>query len=138
MYVLAVLFLSISSQDVSTQPFSYQGKTVNNVIAELTGERDIVLATGGGAVLDSENRARLVSRGFVIYLEAPIDLLVARTARDRKRPLMQEADDPRARVIELLEHRDPLYRQTADMIVKTDRRSSRIVVKEILRRLAEL
>ena len=66
------------------------------VIDELTQRRGVVLATGGGAVLDPENRARLRERGKVIYLYATAEQLLSRTAKDRNRPLLQTAD-PRAR-----------------------------------------
>ena len=107
------------------------------MIEQLTEREGIVLATGGGAVLDEENRARLRTRGFAIYLDAPVDLLLERTARDKHRPLLQ-TDDPRAKLIALAEEREPLYQQVADMVVKTDRRTARHVVKEIVRRLGQL
>lgn len=104
------------------------------VIEELTAREGIVLATGGGAVLSPENRARLRERGRVIYLEAPLDALVERTARDRNRPLLQ-TEDPAARLAAILAEREPLYRESADLVVGTDRRPIRRVVGEILRRL---
>ncbi len=107
------------------------------MIEQLTERDGIVLATGGGVVLDEANRSRLRTRGFAIYLNAPIDLLVERTARDRQRPLLQ-IDDPKAKLVELVTERDPLYQQVADMVVKTDRRTARHVVKEIVRRLTQL
>jgi shikimate kinase len=107
------------------------------MIEQLTERDGIVLATGGGAVLDEENRSRLRTRGFAIYLNAPIELLLERTARDKQRPLLQ-TDDPRAKLTALAAEREPLYQQVADMVVKTDRRTARHVVKEIVRRLSEL
>jgi len=107
------------------------------MIEQLTERDGIVLATGGGAVLDEENRSRLRTRGFAIYLNAPIELLLERTARDKQRPLLQ-TDDPRAMLTALAAEREPLYQQVADMVVKTDRRTARHVVKEIVRRLSEL
>lgn len=107
------------------------------VIAELTEREDLVLATGGGVVLDRDNRSHLVSRGLVIYLQAPLEQLVERTSSDRNRPLLQ-TEDPRARLTTLLAERDPLYRQVADLIVKTDHRTVRSVVKEIHKRLSRL
>ena len=107
------------------------------MIEELTALDDVVLATGGGAVMDEENRAHLMSRGFVVYLNAPAMLLVERTARDRSRPLLQ-TEDPEQRVRELLAERDPVYRQVADTVVETDRRSARHVVREIQTRLEAL
>ena len=107
------------------------------MIEQLTERDGIVLATGGGAVIEEDNRARLRTRGFAIYLNAPIELLLERTARDKQRPLLQ-TDDPKAKLIALAEEREPLYQQVADMVVKTDRRTARHVVKEIVRRLGQL
>jgi shikimate kinase len=112
-------------------------KRERDMIELLSEKEGVVMATGGGAILDESNRSLLRTRGFAIYLNAPIDLLVERTARDRSRPLLQ-TDDPRSRLVELMAKRDPLYRQVADMVVKTDRRTARHVVKEIVRRLALL
>ena len=89
-----------------------------SVIDELTQRDGIVLATGGGAVLREENRNHLGGRGLVIYLYATLDRLMDRTHRDKNRPLLQ-TDDPRAKLQELIEIRDPLYRQTADIIYDT-------------------
>lgn len=106
------------------------------VIADLTAEQGIVLATGGGAVLDPENRSLLAAKGFVIYLNATIEQLVERTSRDNKRPLLQ-TPDPAQRIREILQQRDPLYREVADVVVDTTNRPVRKVVNEIEQRLAE-
>lgn len=106
------------------------------MIDELTRLGGIVLATGGGAVLREENRQRLKERGVVIYLYASLDQLYERTARDRNRPLLQ-TEDPRGKLEQLLTERDPLYREVADMVVHTDDRSIKSVVKEILVRLEQ-
>jgi shikimate kinase len=105
------------------------------VIEEVTGGRDLVVATGGGAVLDPDSRALLRARGTVVYLKAPLEVLVRRTCRDRNRPLLQTAD-PRARLLQIVAERDPLYREVADLIVETDHRTVRSVVNEVARRLA--
>jgi shikimate kinase len=106
------------------------------IIDELSQRSGIVLATGGGAVLDPENRACLRERGMVIYLYATIDHLLARTAKDRNRPLLQTAD-PRGRLQELLQARDALYREVADMVVDTGGRSARSAEREILAKIRE-
>lgn len=103
-------------------------------IAELTARSRIVLATGGGAVLDPQNRRHLKERGTVIYLHAPLELLLERTARDRGRPLLQ-TEDPATRLSQILRERDPLYREVSELTIETDRRSPRGTVKEILGRL---
>lgn len=104
------------------------------VIELMTQQHDVVLATGGGAILREANRDVLRARGFVIYLETSIDQQLERTARDRNRPLIQTAD-PRATLEALLAKRDPLYRDTADLILRTDRRHPRMVISEILKAL---
>ncbi len=106
------------------------------MIDELTQLDDIVLATGGGAVLREENRQRLKERGVVIYLYASLDQLYERTSRDRNRPLLQ-TEDPRGKLEQLITERDPLYREVADMVVHTEDRSIKSVVKEILVRLKQ-
>jgi len=78
----------------------------------------IVLATGGGAVLAAENRYALRERGVVIYLRASLDELVRRTARDRNRPLLA-TPNPRGTLAVLLERREPLYQEVADLVVET-------------------
>jgi len=104
------------------------------VIDELTQRQNLVLATGGGAVLDPENRRHLQSRGTVIYLHADIEQLLERTRKDRNRPLLQ-TDDPRARLEALMAERDPLYREVADIILETGQRGVRHAVQTLLRRL---
>jgi len=106
------------------------------IIDELTQRSGIVLATGGGAVLDPENRACLRERGTVIYLYATVDQLLARTAKDRNRPLLQ-TPDPRGRLQELLLARDALYREVADAVVDTGGRTARSAEKEILAKIRE-
>jgi shikimate kinase len=104
------------------------------VIEDLVAEERIVLATGGGAILSPENRQNLAARGVVIYLQCTPEQQFARTSRDRSRPLLQ-TEDPLARLRELMDERDPLYRQVADLVVSTERRGTASVVKEIRRRL---
>lgn len=104
------------------------------VLDELTEKKGIVLATGGGAILKPENRQFLMSRGTTIYLYANIDTLLERTSKDRNRPLLQ-TEDPRAKLQELLDIRDPLYRETADIIIDTGKDSVRLALKEILEKI---
>ncbi|MCB8888949.1 shikimate kinase AroK [Vreelandella malpeensis] len=102
-------------------------------IDELTRLSGVVLATGGGAVLREENRRALRERGTVVYLFTTVEQQLKRTARDKNRPLLQRVD--REQVLnEMFTLRDPLYRATADVIVRTDRRSPRAVVSDILHR----
>jgi len=100
-------------------------------IDDLSRIDGVVLATGGGAVLSSENRSHLCGRGFVVYLYTTVDQQVARTEKGRQRPLL-ESDDPRGILEELLQQRDPLYREVADLVVETDGRRVHAVAKEIV------
>lgn len=104
------------------------------VIDELTQRDGQVLATGGGSVLDPDNRRNLSSRGFVVYLYCSPEQQYERTMRDRNRPLLQ-TEDPLGTLQSLLEERDPLYREVSDLVVTTERRSASTVAKEIVRRL---
>ena len=106
----------------------------SSVIADLVRMDNIVLATGGGAVLRAENRAELSRHGVVVYLRASIDDLLARTMHDKNRPLLQTAD-PRAKLQSLLEQRDPLYREVADIVVDTSQQNVNLLVSRLLDQL---
>lgn len=104
----------------------------SQVIDELTLRPGIVLATGGGAVLREANRLCLHDRGFVVYLSADIDHLLARTGRDRNRPLLR-TDNPRAVFERILAEREPLYRETAHLVLSTNAGNVREAVAAIVR-----
>ena len=101
---------------------------------DLTGRDNIVLATGGGAVLRPENREALQNRGVVIYLRANPHDLWLRTRRDKNRPLLQ-TEDPKARLEALYEVRDPLYRECAHFVIETGRPSVNGLVNMVLMQL---
>ncbi len=88
------------------------------VIDELTRRDDIVLATGGGAVLSAENCNALRARGTVVYLRATVRDLLNRTRHDKNRPLLQTSD-PQAKMTAIFEQRDPLYREVAHVVIET-------------------
>jgi len=106
------------------------------VLGELTALRDVVLATGGGAVLSADNRRLLAARGTVIYLHASADALYERVRQDRNRPLLA-TDDPAGRLRELYQNRDPLYRDIADMVIETGRQSVQNLARELFNRIRE-
>lgn len=104
------------------------------VLAGMTAMENIVLATGGGVVLDPRNREHLRSRGCVIYLHGQPRDLWQRTRHDKSRPLLQTGD-AQARLQELYEARDPLYREVADLVVDTGRQNVNSLVAQVLSRL---
>ncbi|MBK7899610.1 MAG: shikimate kinase [Azonexus sp.] len=101
-------------------------------IKDLTGESGIVLATGGGVVLNPENRSALHDTGWVVYLNVPPELLHERTRNDRNRPLLR-VEDPLARLRDLYAQRDPLYRETAHCIAEGARMPASTMVNHLLR-----
>lgn len=103
-------------------------------IEVLTAMDRIVLATGGGAILLSENRLRLADRGCVVYLETSVAQQVDRVKQARNRPLLNNVDST-STLTQLLAERAPLYREIADVIVSTDGRKVRSVAEDILREL---
>ncbi len=105
-----------------------------NIIDILSAEDNQVLATGGGAVLRSDNRSNLQGRGTVVYLQASVAQQLERTSRDKNRPLLQ-TPDPSIVLHDLMEKRHPLYIQVADVVVDTERRNPKAVVNDIIAEL---
>lgn len=122
--------------------FAYEGEggfreRERAVIADLTQLHGVVLATGGGAVIDERNRKLLAMRGLVVYLRVSVDSQLKRTSRDRSRPLLQ-VENPRQRLIELINMREPWYREIAEITVDTDRESMAVIMGRIVRQLERL
>lgn len=112
-------------------------KRESRVLAEIAAQKGLLLATGGGAVLAEENRNILKQQGYVVYLSASVSQLLERTAHDRNRPLLQ-VDNPREVIEKLLEDRDPLYREVADLVVVTEKRKPQLVAEDIVREVRHL
>ncbi len=110
-------------------------KRESAAIDTLTQRKRIVIATGGGAVLDPESRSRMASRGTVIYLQTSVHEQLKRTRRSTHRPLLQ-TKDPKAALSSLLEIRDPLYREIADIVFPTDGQKVPNVARELAERLS--
>lgn len=106
------------------------------VIEEITALENVVLATGGGAVLGPRNRELLKTRGTVVYLRASVNELWSRTRHDRNRPLLQTAD-PYGRLCELHAERDPLYREVAAVTIETGTQSLKTLVGKLEQRLGD-
>jgi shikimate kinase len=106
-------------------------------IFEVTEANDIVLATGGGVVVNPDNRRRLHETGWVVYLDVPPVLLYERTRHDRNRPLLN-VPDPMARLEELYAARDPLYREIAHIVVDGSHLVASGIVQHLLREFTRL
>ena len=89
------------------------------LLNELCDRKNIVLATGGGAVLSEKNRDVLKSCGKVVYLYATPQQILKRTCQDKKRPLLQ-VENRKEAIERLVVERDPLYREIADLIVESE------------------
>jgi shikimate kinase len=105
-------------------------KREKKVIKDLTSLSNIVMAAGGGAVLEKTNRKSLTENGLVIYLRASAEKLLKRTGKDNNRPLLQ-TEDPLSRIKCLLEEREPLYKEVADLIIDTDGLTLRQIIQDI-------
>ena len=119
--------------------FEHEGEAAfrqreSEALASIVAQCRSVIATGGGAVLRPENRELLRTRTVCVFLDASHDLLWKRLRRDRRRPLLQVAD-PEARLRELSAERDPLYRETAHVVVEVDGLPFDRLVEEIVRRV---
>lgn len=119
--------------------FEIEGETgfrqrESEVIRDLTAQSDIVLATGGGAILRPENREYLKTRGTVIYLRASINSILQRTSHDKNRPLLQTAD-PRQKLEQLAREREPYYLEVADFVIETGRPNVQSLVQMIISQL---
>ena len=102
------------------------------VIEELSKRKGVVLATGGGAMMRKENQDHVSRNGFVIYLNTSVEQQYNRTHKDRNRPLLQGDKDAFTVLSELFEVRDPIYREVADLVMDTDKKSLKNVVKGII------
>lgn len=108
----------------------------SQVLRELANDRGVVIATGGGAVLDPANRAYLARSGLVVYLYVPPAVLWERTRHDKSRPLLQ-VEDPRSRIEQLYLQRDPFYREVADIIVEGGLSAPGTLVRSLERQIRQ-
>lgn len=107
-------------------------KREERIINELTQRQGIVLSTGGGAILSKDTRNYLSARGIVIYLQTAVDKQYERTQRDKKRPLLQDVEDPRQVLEDLAKIRNPLYEEIADIVLPTDEQSAKVMANQII------
>jgi 3-dehydroquinate synthase len=109
----------------------------SGVIQELLKQDNIILATGGGAIINPQNRAMMKQNGLVVYLKSSVHDLWQRTRHDHNRPLLQ-TENPRAKLQELHDQRDPLYMEAADVVIHTGKQSVQILLERLQKKLEEL
>ncbi len=125
-----------SGVDIATI-FEFEGEKgfrvrEEKIIADLCDKQDIVLATGGGAVLSENTRKIISNSGVIYYLKATVETLVSRTKNDAKRPLLL-ANDKAETISKLLDQREPLYESIADHIISTDKHTTTWAMNQILK-----
>jgi shikimate kinase len=106
-------------------------------IDRLTRLESVVLATGGGAVIEAANRRALAERGVVVYLATSVNQQIERTRHGRNRPLLLDAD-PQQKLEDLMARRMTLYAEIADLTVTTDGRRVQLVAEEIQQLLRQI
>ena len=110
-------------------------KRESKVLKELCNKSNIVLATGGGAVLWRENRSTIKKTGSVIYLSSSVDQILRRTAKSKTRPLLENSTNRRQTISNIIDSRDPLYREVATIIISTNGKKLNQIINEILTHL---
>src|SRR5699024_3766066 len=125
-YILLILYME--------NEYSFHNRE-RKLIAELCDQTNTVMATGGGAILDSDTRDLLSARGVVVYLETSLEQQIARTRNASNRPILEGSDDIEATLTQLMAERDPLYRGIADIVVKTGDKQARRLAREIVEQL---
>ena len=103
---------------------------------ELCNKPNIVLATGGGAVISEENRLLIKKTGSVIYLLSSVDQILRRTAKSKTRPLLENSTNRRKTISDIIDSRDPLYREVATIIINTNGKKLNEIIGEIRSHLA--
>jgi len=102
-----------------------------SMLSELCDISNIVIATGGGIVIKSENRALLKNNSFVVYLASSVEQLVMRTARSKSRPLLEKSTNREQTIRDILEAREPLYQEVADVVIDTTGKKLYAIINEI-------
>ena len=90
-----------------------------------------MLATGGGAVLSKENRELIKKTGTVIYLSSSVEQILRRTAKSKTRPLLENSTNRRKTISDIIDSRDPLYREVASVIINTNGKKLIEIINEI-------
>ena len=103
-----------------------------DVLKKLCNMPNIVLATGGGAVILDENRELMKNAGLVVYLLSSVDQILRRTAKSKSRPLLEKSNNRRKTITDIIDNRDLLYKDVASLIVNTNGKKLNEVIDEII------
>ena len=103
----------------------------SSMLKELCDISNIVIATGGGIIIKPENRELLKSSSFVVYLASNVEQLVMRTARSKSRPLLERSSNREQTIRDILEVREPLYQEVADVVIDTTGKKLYAIINEI-------
>ena len=112
-------------------------KRETSILKELCCKPNVVLATGGGAVISKENREFIKNTGSVIYLSSSVDQILRRTAKSKTRPLLENSSNRRKTISDIIDSRDPLYREVATIIINTNGKKLIEIINEIQSHLAK-
>ena len=107
-------------------------KRESDVLKDLCSQGNIIIATGGGAVISEENRIEISKTGSVIYLLSSVDQILRRTSKSKTRPLLENSKNKRKTISDIINARDPLYREIATITVDTNGKKLNEVINEIL------
>ena len=107
----------------------------SDVLKKLCSMPNIVLATGGGAVILKENRELMKKASSIIYLSSSVDQILRRTAKSKTRPLLEKSNNRRKTITDIIEARDPLYREVSSHIIDTNEKKLNEVIDEIIEAL---
>ena len=108
-----------------------------SMLADLCEISNIVIATGGGIVIKPENRELLKRNSFVVYLSSSVEQLVARTARSKSRPLLERSTNREQTIKDILEAREPLYQEVADVVIDTTGKKLYAIINEITKSISK-
>ena len=103
----------------------------SDVLKKLCNIPNIVLATGGGSVILEENREMMKKAGFVVYLSSSVDQILRRTEKSKTRPLLEKSNNRRKTITDIVEARDPLYKEVASLIINTNGKKLNEIIDEI-------
>ena len=101
------------------------------MLADLCEISNIVIATGGGIVIKPQNRELLKQHSFVVYLSSSVEQLVMRTAKSKSRPLLEKSSNREQTIRDILEAREPLYQEVADVVIDTTGKKLYDIINEI-------